>query len=83
MLDAEVAKRGSLAEAQWWVFPSDKSMHVQGLAIDVGHGGLVVVGAMADRARPWTRGPVRAVRRPPRPDADAVEVSDGSGAAGR
>ena len=38
MLDAEVAKRGSLAEALWWVFPSDKSMHVQGLAIDVGDG---------------------------------------------
>jgi hypothetical protein len=38
MLDAEVAKRGSLAEAERWVFPPDKSMHVQGLAIDVGDG---------------------------------------------
>ena len=38
MFDAEVAKRGSLAEAQRWVFPPDKSMHVQGLAIDVGDG---------------------------------------------
>ena len=38
MLDAEVAERGSLAEAQRWVFPPDKSMHVQGLAIDVGDG---------------------------------------------
>jgi zinc D-Ala-D-Ala carboxypeptidase len=38
LLDAEVAKRGSLAEAERWVFPPDKSMHVQGLAIDVGDG---------------------------------------------
>ena len=38
MLDAEVAERGSLAEAERWVFPPDKSMHVQGLAIDVGDG---------------------------------------------
>jgi hypothetical protein len=35
MLDAEVAKRGSRAEALWWVFPPDQSMHVQGLAVDV------------------------------------------------
>jgi D-alanyl-D-alanine carboxypeptidase len=38
MLDAEVAKRGSVAEARWWVFPPDESMHVRGLAIDVGDG---------------------------------------------
>ena len=38
MFDAEVAKRGSVAEAQRWVFTPDKSMHVQGLAIDVGDG---------------------------------------------
>jgi zinc D-Ala-D-Ala carboxypeptidase len=38
MLDTEVAKRGSLEEALWWVFPPDRSMHVQGLAIDVGDG---------------------------------------------
>ena len=38
LLEAEVAERGSLEEAQWWVFPPDKSMHVQGLAIDVGDG---------------------------------------------
>ncbi|MDX6233118.1 MAG: zinc D-Ala-D-Ala carboxypeptidase [Nocardioidaceae bacterium] len=38
MLEAEVAERGSLEEALWWVFPPDRSMHVQGLAIDVGDG---------------------------------------------
>lgn len=38
MLEAEVAKRGSLEEALWWVFPPERSMHVQGLAIDVGDG---------------------------------------------
>lgn len=38
ILDAEVAKRGSLEEALWWVFAPDRSMHVQGLAIDVGDG---------------------------------------------
>ena len=38
MLEAEVAERGSLEEARWWVFPPDRSMHVQGLAIDVGDG---------------------------------------------
>ena len=38
MLDAEVAKRGSLDKARWWVFPPDRSMHVQGLAVDVGDG---------------------------------------------
>jgi hypothetical protein len=38
MLQAEVAKRGSLEAALPWVFPPDRSMHVQGLAIDVGDG---------------------------------------------
>jgi hypothetical protein len=38
MLEAEVAERGSLEEALRWVFPPDRSMHVQGLAIDVGDG---------------------------------------------
>ena len=38
MLEAEVAKRGSLEDALWWVFPPEQSMHVQGLAIDVGDG---------------------------------------------
>ncbi len=38
LLEAEVAERGSLEEALWWVFPPERSMHVQGLAIDVGDG---------------------------------------------
>ena len=38
LLEAEVAERGSREEALWWVFPPDRSMHVQGLAIDVGDG---------------------------------------------
>ena len=38
MLTAEVAERGSLEAASWWVFPPERSMHVQGLAIDVGDG---------------------------------------------
>jgi zinc D-Ala-D-Ala carboxypeptidase len=38
LLAAEIAERGSLEEARWWVFPPDQSMHVQGLAIDVGDG---------------------------------------------
>ena len=38
LLKAEVAKRRSLKKALWWVFPPDRSMHVQGLAIDVGDG---------------------------------------------
>ena len=38
MFDAEVAEQGSLEQALWWVFPPDRSMHVQGLAIDVGDG---------------------------------------------
>ncbi|MFO1144351.1 MAG: ComEC/Rec2 family competence protein [Amaricoccus sp.] len=53
------------------------------LAIDVGDSGLVVYGAKADRARPWTRGPVRAERRTPQLDEGAVKVSDDSGAAKR
>jgi LAS superfamily LD-carboxypeptidase LdcB len=36
LLDAEAAERGSLEEALWWVFPPERSMHVQGLAVDVG-----------------------------------------------
>jgi hypothetical protein len=38
LLEAEVAKRGSREEALWWVFPPDRSMHVKGLAVDVGDG---------------------------------------------
>ena len=38
MLEAEVVERGSLESALWWVFPPERSMHVQGLAIDVGDG---------------------------------------------
>jgi LAS superfamily LD-carboxypeptidase LdcB len=38
LLEAEVVKRGSLDEALWWVFPPERSMHVQGLAVDVGDG---------------------------------------------
>jgi hypothetical protein len=38
LLEAEVAERGSLEEALWWVFPPDRSMHVQGLAVDVADG---------------------------------------------
>jgi hypothetical protein len=38
LLETEVAERGSIEEALWWVFPPDRSMHVQGLAIDVGDG---------------------------------------------
>ncbi len=38
LLEAEVAERGSLDEALWWVFPPDRSRHVRGLAIDVGDG---------------------------------------------
>jgi zinc D-Ala-D-Ala carboxypeptidase len=38
LLEAEIAERGSLEEARRWVFPPDRSMHVQGLAIDVGDG---------------------------------------------
>jgi hypothetical protein len=49
LLEDEVAERGSLEEARWWVFPPETSMHVQGLAIDVGDGGaadwLVAEGA--------------------------------------
>jgi D-alanyl-D-alanine carboxypeptidase len=38
LLDEEIAERGSYEEASRWVFPPDRSMHVQGLAIDVGDG---------------------------------------------
>jgi len=38
LLEAEVAEQGSIEEALWWVFPPDRSMHVQGLALDVGDG---------------------------------------------
>jgi hypothetical protein len=38
MLQAEIAKRGSREAALWWVFPPDRSMHVHGLAVDVGDG---------------------------------------------
>jgi LAS superfamily LD-carboxypeptidase LdcB len=38
LLEAEIAERGSLEAAQWWVFPPERSMHVQGLAVDVGDG---------------------------------------------
>lgn len=39
LLDAEVDRRGSREEALWWVFPADRSMHVRGLAVDVGDRG--------------------------------------------
>lgn len=38
LLDAEVAERGSREEAERWVFPPERSMHVRGLAVDVGDG---------------------------------------------
>ena len=38
LFDAEVEERGSVEEAARWVFPPDRSMHVRGLAIDVGDG---------------------------------------------
>jgi D-alanyl-D-alanine carboxypeptidase len=38
LLDAEIAERGSFEEASRWVFPPDRSMHVRGLAVDVGDG---------------------------------------------
>lgn len=38
LFDAEVEQRGSVEEAARWVFPPDRSMHVRGLAIDVGDG---------------------------------------------
>ncbi|MDQ2648706.1 MAG: D-alanyl-D-alanine carboxypeptidase family protein, partial [Actinomycetota bacterium] len=38
LLARETIKRGSLAAALVWVFPPDRSMHVQGLAVDVGDG---------------------------------------------
>jgi hypothetical protein len=39
LLDEEVRERGSYEEANRWVFTPDRSMHVQGLAIDVGDRG--------------------------------------------
>lgn len=36
LLDAEVAKRASLEQALRWVFTPERSMHVRGLAVDVG-----------------------------------------------
>jgi LAS superfamily LD-carboxypeptidase LdcB len=38
LFDEEVQQRGSVEAASKWVFPPDKSMHVQGLAVDVGDG---------------------------------------------
>lgn len=38
LLDEAVVERGSLEEAGRWVFTPERSMHVQGLAIDVGDG---------------------------------------------
>ena len=38
LLNAEVKKRGSVAEALRWVFTPERSMHVRGLAVDVGDG---------------------------------------------
>lgn len=36
LLDAEVEERGSIEEALRWVFTPERSMHVRGLAVDVG-----------------------------------------------
>lgn len=38
LFEAEVQERGSVEEALRWVLPPDQSMHVQGLAVDVGDG---------------------------------------------
>lgn len=38
LLDEEARARGSYEEALRWVFPPDRSMHVRGLAVDVGDG---------------------------------------------
>src|ERR687898_1564551 len=38
LLDAEVEERGSIEEALRWVFTPERSMHVRGLAVDVGDG---------------------------------------------
>jgi hypothetical protein len=38
LLDAEVEERGSMEEALRWVFTPERSMHVRGLAVDVGDG---------------------------------------------
>lgn len=38
LLEEAIVEHGSVAEATRWVFPPERSMHVQGLAIDVGDG---------------------------------------------
>jgi hypothetical protein len=38
LLDEEIRKRGSIQAALRWVFTPEKSMHVKGLAVDVGNG---------------------------------------------
>jgi zinc D-Ala-D-Ala carboxypeptidase len=38
LLDAEIEERGSVEEALRWVFTPERSMHVRGLAVDVGDG---------------------------------------------
>jgi D-alanyl-D-alanine carboxypeptidase len=38
LLDEAVLEHGSLGDATRWVFPPERSMHVQGLAVDVGDG---------------------------------------------
>ena len=38
LLDAEIVKRGSVEKALRWVFTPERSMHVRGLAVDVGDG---------------------------------------------
>jgi LAS superfamily LD-carboxypeptidase LdcB len=38
MLEAAIDEYGSREEAEHWVFPPDRSMHVSGLAIDIGEG---------------------------------------------
>jgi LAS superfamily LD-carboxypeptidase LdcB len=38
LLEEAIAKYGSQSEAQRWVFPPDRSMHVRGLAVDIAEG---------------------------------------------
>lgn len=38
LLDEEIEKRGSRDAALRWVFTPERSMHVQGLAVDIGNG---------------------------------------------
>lgn len=88
---ADCASATVLIAPNWATAPAGRCLFVGrdrlrregALAIDVGDNGLVVVGAKADRARPWTRGPVRARRPARRDDGGAVEVSDGSETVGR